>query len=157
MKFLVTGSIRSDRGPRLIVSLTLVGFFLFFLAYWLREFDAMGFWPGRMIESVRGIGAEEGRSAILMLEDLHVDLLSHSVLLLFLVSLLFQLPTSLFWKKFLTWASFLSCFAYILGRAGIVLSPAFAYLAFGSSLTSMIVYLVLFLIAFRYLLGSDAR
>ena len=161
MKFLVTGSIRSNRGPRLIIALSLLAFLLFFAAYWAREFINLGFWPGDIQAAVRGgqMGVDPGRGLVLMLEDLHIDFLTNAVLLLFLTSLLFQLPHSLFIKKGLTLAAFICAFTYIMSRAGVLLYGPLAYVTFAAALGSILIGMVLFTSCLHYLFATehDAR
>jgi hypothetical protein len=159
VKFLVTGSIRSNRGPRLIVALSLLAFLLFFAAYWAREFVTIGFWPADIQAAIRGNDLDTGRGLVLMLEDLHIDLLTNAVLLMFLTSLLFQLPHSLTLKKGLTLAAFLCALAYITSRPGVLLFEPLAYVTFIAAFGSILIGIVLFAVCLHYLFAPehDAR
>lgn len=91
MRFLVTGSIRSDSGPRRILTGALLFLLLFTVAHFAREWNSVGYSPN-LIQ--KNLGGEFSTQAILLLEDLHIDLVLFGMSLLFIGSVLYQVRGS---------------------------------------------------------------
>ncbi len=147
MKFIVTGSIQSSRGPRLIVSCALIFIILFIAAHAVREIQATGFYPAQIRENLGG----EGKSFVLILEDLHIDIFLFSMALLFLFSILYQTGLSIAAKNSLIYASFFSALINVVSRAACVWTGEASYLVFISFLLLHISLALLCIIAFYHM------
>jgi hypothetical protein len=117
MKFLITGSIHSARGPRLILTCALV-FFLFFTgAHLAREAGSTGLAPDNVVANLYG-GETRSLPALddvrepppgflALLEDLHMDLFFFGLVGLFLGAVLYQVRAAPGTKRGLIYALFL--------------------------------------------------
>lgn len=133
MKFLVTGSLRDRGGIRRLTALTLLLFLAFTAAHFTREVLSTGLSSDEVRSNLHGIRAGEmgqlqaPKSPLIVFEDLHVDLLLHSMVLLFVSSLLAQ---SRFGKP-RTDAAIIALFALVVAyesaRMLTVFVPAAAY------------------------------
>ncbi len=98
MKFFVTGSLASARGPRLILTWTLLLLACFTAAHLARETLSDGFWPGDLAAALHSPEALDyanwndsmapGFAA--RLEEFHVDLFLFSMAALILSAILYQ-------------------------------------------------------------------
>ncbi|MCB1138767.1 MAG: hypothetical protein KDK23_08430 [Leptospiraceae bacterium] len=125
MRFLVTGSIRSDNGPRTILTGALIFFLLFTLAHFAREWNSTGATPAEVQAS---LGQEDfSTQAILLLEDLHIDLVLFGMALLFIGSVLYQVRGSRRLRNgiFLTLSTLI--LLYIVSRFLVPLNEFMAY------------------------------
>ncbi|MCR9143241.1 MAG: hypothetical protein NXI24_13380 [bacterium] len=123
MKFLITGSLRSSRGPRALVTLSLLLFFLFLAAHATREASATGCTPAAVQTNLYGGPHDEELSFsgpppgfLAILEDLHMDLFFFGLLALFLGSILYQVRLGEGAKRILLYAIFLLPLGYIFAR-----------------------------------------
>ncbi len=133
MKFLITGSIRSARGPRLIVTFTLIFLLLFLAAHGLRDIQQTGYYPSEIQASLfRGNAPGKSRSFLIVLEDLHIDLLLYSIVLLFVTSLLNECGLGRGMKTALMVLLFSSTLIYALSRPGAYYVKELAWLVFGA-------------------------
>ncbi|HBS03367.1 MAG TPA: hypothetical protein DEA96_00275 [Leptospiraceae bacterium] len=125
MRFLVTGSIRSDHGPRRILTGALIFFLLFTGAHFAREWSSVGYTPQRIQEN---LGGEFSTQAILLLEDLHIDLVLFGMALLFIGSVLYQVRGSRNFRNgiFTTLSGLI--LAYVAVRFLVPLGAIFSYL-----------------------------
>lgn len=152
MKFLITGSLRSTRGPRLIITLTLVGFLIFLAAHALREAGSTGFTPAAAQANLYGgpealtalLAFEAPAGFLAILEDLHMDLFFFGLIALFLSSLLYQVRLSEATKRGWIYAAFTLPLLFVLARgaacffAGAAYAVAPTALANYAGLTAMI-------------------
>ena len=128
MRFLVTGSIRSDHGPRRILTGALIFFLLFTAAHFAREWSSVGYSP-RLIQE--NLGGDFSTQAILLLEDLHIDLVLFGMALLFIGSVLYQVRGSRQLRNgiFSTLSGLI--LAYVAVRFLVPLGSIFAYIVVG--------------------------
>lgn len=133
MKFLITGSLHSTHGPRMLISLTLVLFLLFTAAHAFREAGSTGLTPGAVSENLYG-GPQTNLSFfqpppgfLAILEDLHMDLFFFGMLGLFLGSVLYQVRVGVLLKQILIFTLFGFPLLYICSRAATYFFSAAAY------------------------------
>lgn len=133
MKFLVTGTLRSKSGPRRLCALTLLLFLAFAAVHFAREFYATGLAPAEVRRNLYGTPMGEAgllqspRSPLMILEDLHVDLLLYSVLFLFIGSLLVQSRFGPIIRKVGLGSFFFLILSYLVAR---ILTAYFPWLAY---------------------------
>ncbi len=155
MKFLITGSLRSDRGPRALITLSLVLFLCFTLAHALREFGSTGFVPEAVAASLYGgphrdlSFAEAPPGFIAILEDLHMDLFFFGLLALFLSSVLYQVRMRAAAKRALIYALFLFPLGHIAARALTFFFAGGAWLVTPAALGSYTTFAVAMLLILR--------
>ena len=124
MRFLVTGSIRSDNGPRKILTGALIFFHLFTAAHFAREWSSVGYSPAQVNEN---LGGEFSSQAVLLLEDLHIDLVLFGMALLFIGSVLYQIRGSRTLRNGIFLGLSVLILVYIAARFLVPLSGVFAY------------------------------
>lgn len=133
MKFLVTGTLRDRTGLRRLVALTLLLFLAFTAAHFTREVLATGLSPAEVRRNLHGIRAGETgqlqapKSPLIVFEDLHVDLLLHTMVLLFVCSLMGQSRYGRRTRDTATVALFGLLLLYEAARMTTVFAPGFAY------------------------------
>lgn len=138
MRFLVTGSIRSESGPRRILTGAIVFFLLFTLAHFAREWNSTGYSPDLVIQN---LGGEDFSSqAVLLLEDLHIDLVLFGMALLFIGSVLYQVRGSRDLRNGVFLSLSVSVLFYILVR---FLVPLASWMAYAVVLLFFLVHLFL--------------
>ena len=126
MKFLITGSIQSERGPRKILTFTIVLLVFFLFAHSVREIGTTGFFPSDIQASLYAGNETPARSLLMVIEDLHTDLLLISMTILFLGSLLYQCSLAQRTRSIVLNVSFFFAVVYLLSR------PAAVYFSFMS-------------------------
>ena len=126
MKFLITGAIRSASGPRRLLTFTLLFLVLFVITHGLREYYHSGVTPAQIRVNLFGLksaapGSEVAMgsppSPLLILEDLHIDLLLYSLTLLFLGSVFLQTRAPLPLKMRLFTLLSILALIYVLARS----------------------------------------
>lgn len=134
MKFLVTGSLRDRSGPRRLVALTLLLFLAFTGAHFARELWATGLSTQEVRRNLHGARAGEPgqlqapRSPLMVFEDLHVDLFLHSMVFLFLGSLLVQSRLPRAARSGSVLSLFALALVYVSARIATAFAPGFAVL-----------------------------
>ncbi|MEQ9364894.1 MAG: hypothetical protein RIF32_11655 [Leptospirales bacterium] len=148
MKFLITGSLRSARGPRTLITLSLALFILFIAAHAIRESGSTGLTFESVQANLYG-GPHEDLSLfepppgfIAILEDLHMDLFFFGLLGLFLGSILYQVRLDERAKQFLLYAIFLLPLAYIFSRGLSYFFAGAAFLVLPAAVASYFVLLL---------------
>ncbi len=127
MKFLVTGGARSPAGPRQVLTFALTFLLLFVIAHGIREANTTGIFPADVVKSLHGEGGTpRAESALLVLEDLHVDLVLFSMIFLFLGSLVIQAQMSFFQKKLTLFVLFVLLLVNFASRPAAAAYPGFA-------------------------------
>ena len=124
MKFLITGSVRSNRGPRLILTLALFSFLFFLFLHFVREAGSTGFLPTSVQNNLYAgpdtnlaLNAQAPPGFLMVLEDLHIDLFLFALLALFVGSLLYQARAAESIKRLLIYLIFALPLAFIAARA----------------------------------------
>ena len=161
MKFLVTGTLREKSGLRRLTALTLLLFLAFTAAHFAREVLSTGLLPAEVRRNLHGVRAgdtgqlQTPKSPLIVFEDLHVDLLLHTMVLLFVCSLLAQSRFSKRLRDTAVPALFVLVLLYEGARMATVFLPGFSYavgaltLAYHAALTLAIVLVLVDLFAPR--------
>jgi hypothetical protein len=135
----------------LILTGALLLFLLFTMAHFAREWFTTGPTPDIIFENLGQLGFAE--QAILLLEDLHIDLVLFSMALLFIGSVLFQTRGSLHLKMRIYLVLSASIVLYIAARFLVPLGMGFAYsvavLYYGVHLLLAFIFLWLLLDLYR--------
>lgn len=139
MKFLITGSLRSDRGPRWILTCALIFLALFAAAHLLREAGSSGLSPAAFAANLHEPGAEFTLTTpppgfLAMLEDLHIDLFLFGLLNLFLGAVLYQIRLPSGAKQAFLYTLSISALLFTFGRGLTFFTPLGAWPAYLSGL-----------------------
>ncbi len=139
MKFLITGSLRSDRGPRAILTCALIFLALFTVAHLLRETQSSGLTPAAFAQNLHEPGAvfsirTPPPGFVAILEDLHIDLFLFGLMNLFLGAVLYQIRLPSRAKLALIYVLSISALFFTLARALTFFAAAAAWPAYLSGL-----------------------
>ena len=150
MKFLITGQLRSARGPRRIISFSLLFFFLFLCAHAFREIAVYGITPAEIATVIYGSAeAPAARGLKAALEDVHLDIFLYSLVLLFLDSLYYQVPPA---RRLLPNTTWLSALLFVGAKiAALYFSPAiYFWIASGVALHLFLLAMMYRIVRFLY-------
>jgi hypothetical protein len=141
MKFFVTGSLASARGPRLILTWTLLLLASFVAAHLAREILSDGLWPDDLAAALHSSEALDyadwsdsmapGFAA--RLEEFHVDLFLFSMAALILSAILYQAQGPERLRRALIVALFALPLVYATFKLALFFFSAFAWPAFAAS------------------------
>lgn len=141
MKFLITGGARSPSGPRQVLTFALFFLLLFVVIHGFREANTTGVFPAEIAKNLHGeTDTPAARSALLVLEDLHVDLLLFSMLYLFIGSLVIQAQMSFPQKKLTLVIVFVVLLVNFASRPATAVLPGFAFVV---SVSAVVLHLLL--------------
>lgn len=137
MKFFVTGSLTSARGPRLILTWTLGLLLCFIGAHLAREVLNDGFWPADLaaLHSPDALEYPDWSESMApgfaaRLEEFHVDVFLFSMAALILSAILYQAHGSERLRRGLITALFALPLAYAACKLALFFLPAFAWPTF---------------------------
>lgn len=151
MKFLITGPLRTARGPRRIVAFSLFFFCLFLLAHGYREIAVYGLTPQEMATNIHGSAQlPAARSFRAALEDAHVDIFLYALLLLFLDSIHYQIGP----RRLLPNAAWTAALLLVLARMGALYFAPAVYLWWLAALALHLLLAIMLVRILRFLYFS---
>lgn len=152
MRFFITGTLQSKHGPRQILTGALFLLLLFVFSYAAKEFLRLGFTPESIAAELHRSMPFGERSMLSLWEELHIDLLVFSMLMLLLGSLVYHLPYAQKTKSILFGSMVGIVMLYPLAKILTYAYVPFAWLTLisGILLHSSLLFLILFLYKFLY-------